>query len=98
MSSERDRHRSMTEQLKVMARSATGVCQQLLLSVLCVTPHSMATERAVSRFNVVRSTHRLSMQMDTVNDRLIISGNSVGTAAFDPPLRNGALTGRPAAS
>ena len=38
----------------------------------------------VSRFNVVRSTHRLSMQMDTVNDRLIISGNGVGTAAFNP--------------
>ena len=44
----------------------------------------MGTERAVSHFNMVRSSHRLSMTEDTVNGRLLISLNGVGTASYDP--------------
>jgi len=38
----------------------------------------------VSHYNNIRSSHRLAMSLDTVNDRLAISLNGVGTAQFDP--------------
>ena len=44
----------------------------------------MGTERAVSHYNAVRSSHRLGMQLATANDRLLISVNGAGTASYDP--------------
>ena len=67
-----------------MFRAATGICKKLLGSLIALTPHSMGTERAVSHFNMVMSSHRLSMAEDTVNSRLLVSLNGVGTASYDP--------------
>ena len=67
-----------------MMAAATGVCRRLLASFITLTPLSMATERAVSHYNNIRSAHRLSMSSATANARLIIAVNGVGTAHFDP--------------
>ena len=84
MSEARDRQASMKDKLLAMAKSATGVCKRVLSAVLCVAPHSMATGRAVSHYNAIRSVHRLAMHTSTANDRLMISVNCPGTASFDP--------------
>lgn len=70
--------------LRQMFAVASGTCQKLLGGFIAVTPHSMGTERAVSHFNAIRSHHRLSMARDTVNARMLLALNGVGTASFDP--------------
>ena len=70
--------------LRAMTMASTGVCKRLLASFVTLTPHSMATERAVSHYNNIRSHHRLAMSNKTVNARLIIALNGVGTAHYDP--------------
>jgi hypothetical protein len=44
----------------------------------------MQIERVISHHNTFRSSDRLSMSSETVNDRLQISLNGGGTAYFDP--------------
>ena len=77
-------HPAPKDQLTAMTANSSGVCRRLLAALLCVTPHSMGTERAVSHYNNIRSSHRLGMQLTTANDRLLLSVNGVGTAGFDP--------------
>lgn len=72
------------DQLIAMTTASSGVCKKLLAALLCVTPHSMGTERSVSHYNNVRSSHRLGMRLGTANDRLLLSINGAGTAGFDP--------------
>ena len=52
--------------------------------VLCANPHSMGVERAISHYNLIRSDRRLSMSIQSTNDRLMIALNGPGTAYFDP--------------
>ena len=80
----RAEHSSAKDKLIAMATASTGACKKLLSALLCVTPHSMGVERAVSHYNNVRSSHRLGMQLSTANDRLLIGVNGTGTAGFDP--------------
>ena len=75
---------STGEKLLAMFKAASGTCKKLLGSFVVITPHSMTTERAVSHFNGIRSPHRLRMLTTTVNKRLLIALNGVGTAHFDP--------------
>ena len=84
MCSARDGAATVGERLRKMFASATGTCQKLLGGFIVVTPHSMGTERAVSHFNSIRSHHRLNMSNSTVNARLLLAMNGVGTAEFDP--------------
>ena len=79
-----DRHPDARAKLTAMAATSSGVCKRLLAALLCVTPHNMGTERAVSHYNNIRSSHRLGMQLATANDRLLLSINCAGTAGFDP--------------
>ena len=44
----------------------------------------VATERAVSHYNIIRSTRRQAMSEETVNNRLLVSANGVGTLHWDP--------------
>lgn len=44
----------------------------------------MTTERIISHFNKIKTPGRISLNEDTMNDRLLISLNGVGTANFDP--------------
>jgi len=52
--------------------------------VLSAAAHSMVVERAVSHYNILRTDKRLSMSLQTVNDRLLIALNGNGTGQFDP--------------
>ena len=84
MAAARDKTDTFGEKLWAMFGAAAGVCRELLGSLLVLTPHSMGTERTVSHFNLIRSTHRLSMAKDTTNSRLLVALNGVGTASYDP--------------
>ena len=44
----------------------------------------MGIERVVSHYNKLKSIQRASLSSETVNDRLMISINGVGTAGYDP--------------
>ena len=57
---------------------------QVVTLVLSAVPHSMAVERTVSHYNIIRSDKRLSMSLQSTNDRLLIALNGPGTADFDP--------------
>ena len=56
----------------------------LIRLVLTSAPHSMVVERAVSHYNLVRRSNRLSMSLASANSRMMIALNGVGTACFDP--------------
>ncbi len=61
--------------------SPLGLLVDLVISAV---PHSMTVERTVSHYNNFRSDRRLSMSLQGVNDRLMISLNGPGTSHFDP--------------
>ena len=61
-----------------------GTLQKVLVSMMCLAPHSMQTERVVSYYNTFCSDKRLSTDSSTVNHRLQIALNGKGTAHFDP--------------
>ncbi|XP_043229531.1 uncharacterized protein LOC122385370 [Amphibalanus amphitrite] len=84
MENARDAEKTDEGRLRALLREATGTCKRVLASFVTLTPHSMATERAVSHYNNIRSHHRLGMSNSTLNARLIIALNGVGTAHFDP--------------
>ena len=84
MAEARGQHTDSKSKLVAMTKCSSGVCKKLLSSLLCVAPHSMGTERAVSHYNTIRSSHRLGMHLAAANDRLMISVNGVGTASYDP--------------
>ena len=44
----------------------------------------MATERAASHYNNVKTRSRASLQSESINSYLHISLNGAGTAFFDP--------------
>jgi len=56
----------------------------LINLVLSAAPHSMVVERAVSHYNIFRNDKRLSMSLQSANDRLLVALNGVGTGNFDP--------------
>ena len=62
----------------------TSPLGQVVTLVLSSVPHSMAVERTVSHYNIIRSDKRLSMSLQSTNDRLLIALNGPGTADFDP--------------
>ena len=51
MAAARDKTDTFGEKLWTVFGAATGVCRELLGSLLVLTPHSMGTERTVSHFN-----------------------------------------------
>ena len=59
-----------------------GACRSCFM---CLTPHSMGTERAVSHYNQLKSSHRLTMKTDTVPSRMMVSMNGVGVSCFEDP-------------
>lgn len=70
--------------LRKMYEKSYGVLKFILGSFLVVSPHSMGTERVVSHHNKLKSIQRSSLTNETINDRLIISVNGIGTASYDP--------------
>ena len=57
---------------------------KLVQTYLLLTPHSIAPERVISHHNNIKSQKRSTLSRQTINRRLIISLNELGTAFFDP--------------
>ena len=58
---------------KMIRESKPGGNIRLLLSSLAIVcPHSMTVERVVSYHNILKTSRRDSMELDTINDRLLI--------------------------
>ena len=55
--------------------SGTSALDVIVTIVLSVVPHSMTVERTVSHYNIIRSDKRLSLSLQSTNDRLLIALN-----------------------
>ena len=75
---------SMSSRLRKLLPVTSGLIQQMLAAIMTLSPHSMQTERIVSHHNLIVDDSRNSMSQETVNARLNIALNGVGTAFFDP--------------
>ena len=70
--------------LRKMTQASQGVMKQFLASFLPLTPHSMATERAVFHYNNSKTVKRTSLKQETINGIMHVSLNGKGTAFYDP--------------
>ena len=70
--------------LRKMTQVRCGLLRKFLASFLISTPHSMATERAVSHYNNVKTSGRASLKPESINHYMHVSLNGKGTAFFDP--------------
>ena len=70
--------------LRKMTQASTGLLKMFLASFLAISPHRMATERAVSHYNNIKTSQRASLKQQTINSIMHISLNGKGTAYFDP--------------
>ncbi|ESN94256.1 hypothetical protein HELRODRAFT_164062 [Helobdella robusta] len=79
-------HESNTAKLYLLLQKTTpsSVLNKLVQTFLITCPHSMITERVISCHTELKSDLRSSMSRNTVNDRLCIALNAIGTANFDP--------------
>lgn len=75
---------SLSVRLRQLLPVTTGLVQKVLSAIATLSPHSMQTERIVSHHNLIVDEHRTAMNSDTINARLHIALNGVGTAHFDP--------------
>ena len=70
--------------LRKMKQASYGLLRKFLASFLTLTPHSMATERAVSHYNKVKTSGRASLKTESINHYTYVSLNGKGTAFYDP--------------
>ena len=63
---------------------SSGMVRKVLASIAALAPHSVQTERIVSHHNIIVDDHRSCMASETVNARLAVALNGVGTAHYDP--------------
>lgn len=75
---------SLSVRLRQLLPITTGLVQRVLAAIATLSPHSMQTERIVSHHNLIVDDHRTCMNAETVNSRLNIALNGVGTAYYDP--------------
>jgi len=80
-----NRQNSITTKLyEILKNSRKGcILNKLVQSCIVTEPQSMQTERAV-KCTLLKSDLRSCVSRDTVNDGMIITFNSSGTAHFDP--------------
>ena len=70
--------------LRKMTEASCGMLRRFLACFLTLTPHSMATERAVSHYNNIKTSSRASLKPESINSYMHVSLNGTGTAYFDP--------------
>lgn len=70
--------------LRKMTQASCGLLRKFLASFLTLTPHSMATERAVSHYNNLKTSGRASLKPESINHYMHVSLNGKGTAFYDP--------------
>ena len=66
--------------LRKMVQASSGLLKTFSASFLTLTPHSMATERAVSHYNNIKTSNRASLAPHSINSIMLISLNGKGTA------------------
>ena len=75
----------LREKLKWISENTISAQLSFLINLdLTATPHSMVVERTVSHYKIFLNDKRLSMPLQSANNRLLIALNGVGTAFFDP--------------
>src|SRR5271163_2401063 len=74
----------LSVRLRQLLPVCTGVVQRVLAAIATLTPHSMQTERIVSHHNLIMDDNRSCMAPETINARLHVALNGVGTASYDP--------------
>ncbi|ESO06003.1 hypothetical protein HELRODRAFT_160109 [Helobdella robusta] len=79
-------HESNTAKLYLLLQKTTpsSLLNKLVQTFFITCPHSMITELVISWHTELKSDLRSSMSRNTVNDRLCIALNAIGTANFDP--------------
>ena len=60
-----------------------SVLSKLIQSYIVITPHGVGPERAIKYHNDIKSYKRSNTSRETMNCRLFVSLNRVGTAHFD---------------
>ena len=70
--------------LRKMTQASCPLLKKFLAAFLTLTPHSMATERAVSHYNNIKTPERASLKPETINSIMHVSLNGKGTSVFDP--------------
>ena len=70
--------------LRKMTEASCGMLRRFLTCFLTLTPHSMATEGAVSHYNNIKTSSRASLKPESINSYRHVSLNGRGTAYFDP--------------
>ena len=70
--------------LRKMKQASCGLLSKFLASFLTLTPHSMATERAVPHYNNVKTSGRASLKPESINHYMHVSLNGKGTVFYDP--------------
>ena len=61
--------------LRKMTQGSCGLLKRFLAAFLTLTPHSMATERAVSHYNNIKTPLRASLKPETINSIMHVSLN-----------------------
>ena len=75
----------LREKFKCISENTISAQLTVLINLdLTATLHSMVVERTVSHYKIFRNDKRLSMPLQSVNNRLLIALNGVGTAFVDP--------------
>lgn len=77
---------SLSVRLRQLLPLSTGLVQKVLAAIATLSPHSMQTERIISHHNLVVDDQKTCMNSNTINARLHIALNGVGTAHYDPRL------------
>ena len=67
-----------------MTQASCGLLKKFLAAFLTLTLHSMATERAVSHYNNIKTPGRASLKPETINSIMQASLNGKVTSVFDP--------------
>ena len=67
-----------------MTQASKGIMNKFLASLLTLTPLSMASERAVSHYNNIKTVKRAILKQKTVNGVILMSLHGNGTEFYDP--------------
>lgn len=67
-----------------MMQTSCDLLKRLLAALLSLTPHIMATERAVSHYGNIKTPERASLKPETINSIMQVSLYGIGTSVFNP--------------
>ncbi|XP_071053673.1 zinc finger protein 862-like [Onthophagus taurus] len=76
----------MSYKLRKLISATTGVLQRFSCVLMVLSPHSMTVEKVISHHNQIKLTHRMSTSEETINAKMFIALNGIGTAHYDPRL------------